>query len=225
VLASFSQTEFTSKGEAERGGVRSPVERLIGLYQELRAHLPPAKSSLVTFLGANPGEGTSTIAAGVAQAASEQLGRQVAFIDIDSRGAQAGADGATLADVMTRRVTLEQALTASQRTPNLHFGRLTREGVPVARVISDPACPETFARLRDTFDVVLFDAPPFSSSGDGLLVGSRTDGVVLVVEAGATRWQVARSIRDRVTSQGGVLVGVVLNKRKFYIPGKIYSRL
>jgi Mrp family chromosome partitioning ATPase len=51
------------------------------------------------------------------------------------------------------------------------------------------------------------------------------DGVVLVVEADKTRWPVAQSVKERIIQHGGNVLGMVLNKRRYYIPGFIYNRL
>ena len=51
------------------------------------------------------------------------------------------------------------------------------------------------------------------------------DGVVIVIEAGKTREQVAVRAKKELEEAGGKVLGVVLNKRKFYIPEWIYKRL
>ena len=47
----------------------------------------------------------------------------------------------------------------------------------------------------------------------------------LVLEAGKTRRQVAIRARKELEEAGGKLLGVVLNKRRYYIPDWIYRRL
>ena len=49
--------------------------------------------------------------------------------------------------------------------------------------------------------------------------------MVLVLEAGKTRKQVAVRAKQELEEAGGKLLGVVLNRRKFYIPEWIYKRL
>jgi Mrp family chromosome partitioning ATPase len=51
------------------------------------------------------------------------------------------------------------------------------------------------------------------------------DGVVLVVEAEKTRWPVAETVRDKIKNSGGNILGIVLNKRRYYIPDWIYNKL
>ena len=72
---------------------------------------------------------------------------------------------------------------------------------------------------------ILVDSPPATTSTDGLAISSKVDGVVLVVEAEKTRWPVAETVRDRIKSSGGNILGIVLNKRRYYIPEWIYKKL
>ena len=53
----------------------------------------------------------------------------------------------------------------------------------------------------------------------------KVDGVVIVVEADKTRWPVVQSVREKIVQHGGRLLGMVLNKRRYYIPEFIYKRL
>ena len=62
-------------------------------------------------------------------------------------------------------------------------------------------------------------------SADGLAVASKVDGVILVVEAEKTRWQTVRKVKDSISRVGGNILGVVLNKRRYYIPQSIYKHL
>ena len=82
-----------------------------------------------------------------------------------------------------------------------------------------------FTELREQFDHVLISAPPFSESAASILLSQLTDGVVLVVEAHATRRERARNVKESLTAAGVPLLGVVLNNRTFPIPDALYRRL
>ena len=60
---------------------------------------------------------------------------------------------------------------------------------------------------------------------DGPALVSQVDGVILVVEAEKTRWQVALSAKEKIIKSGGTILGTVFNKRKYYIPEYIYKYL
>jgi Mrp family chromosome partitioning ATPase len=79
--------------------------------------------------------------------------------------------------------------------------------------------------MRDRFDLILFDTPSLSEAVDAVVLAPFVDGTVVIVDAGATRWQVVRHAVDEIHAQQGRVLGVVLNKRRHYIPEYVYRRL
>ncbi len=79
--------------------------------------------------------------------------------------------------------------------------------------------------LRERFDLIIVDSPPATMFPDGPGIVSMVDGVVLVVEAEKTRWPVALSVKEKIERSGGKILGVVFNKRKYYIPSWLYRRI
>ena len=73
--------------------------------------------------------------------------------------------------------------------------------------------------------MVLIDSPPAVAYPDGLAICSKADGVLLVVAADGTRWPVVESVKERISRNGGKILGVVFNKRRHYIPEFVYRRL
>jgi Mrp family chromosome partitioning ATPase len=80
-------------------------------------------------------------------------------------------------------------------------------------------------RIRKNFDVILLDSPPATIISGNFDYFSKTDGVVLVVEAEKTRLPVLESTVNKVKKSGGRILGIVLNKRRYHIPDFIYRRL
>ena len=72
--------------------------------------------------------------------------------------------------------------------------------------------------MSDGYDHVVLDAPPFLGIPECRVLCAKVNGVVLVIESGRTRRQVALSAKKQLEGAGGKLLGVVLNKRKYYIP-------
>jgi capsular exopolysaccharide synthesis family protein len=76
---------------------------------------------------------------------------------------------------------------------------------------------EAFDRLlkaaRERFDFVIVDAPALRSIVDGIVLGVKTDGTVLVVSATSSEGRAVRGAVDKLRSVGGInLLGVVLNR-------------
>ena len=79
--------------------------------------------------------------------------------------------------------------------------------------------------MKPYFDWVLFDSPCIHSCNDASTLAAKMDGVVMVVQAEKTRWEVAQSAKERIESEKIKILGAVLNKRKMLIPAWAYKIL
>jgi len=79
--------------------------------------------------------------------------------------------------------------------------------------------------VRNSFDYVIFDSAPVPGFPDTQSLCSKVDGVVLVITYDKTRRQVALRAKKELEDAGAHILGVVINRRKYYIPDWIYRRL
>jgi Mrp family chromosome partitioning ATPase len=79
--------------------------------------------------------------------------------------------------------------------------------------------------FRLEFDYTIMHAPAAGRFGDAALLGRLSDGVVLVVEANATRRVTAQKAKEKLQAANARLLGTVLSERTFPIPEEIYRRL
>ncbi len=70
---------------------------------------------------------------------------------------------------------------------------------------------EVLAQLREQFDMVIFDGPPLLVN-EALVLASRLESVLLVIQPGRTREEVARMIMKQLRRAKANLIGVVLNR-------------
>jgi len=84
---------------------------------------------------------------------------------------------------------------------------------------------DRLAELRDEFDYLLVNAPPLNAFADGMVLGRMVDGVVLVLEADATRRETAVRVIEGLRNSNIPVLGAVLNNRKFPIPAALYKRV
>ena len=80
-------------------------------------------------------------------------------------------------------------------------------------------------KLKEKFDYIILDVPPVIGYDEPKVIGGKTDGVILVTHSGKTRQPVAIRAKKELTESGAKILGVVLNRKKNYIPGWIYRRL
>ena len=83
---------------------------------------------------------------------------------------------------------------------------------------------QRLADLRSCFDFVLIEASA-SSLNSAVMLGQFGDGVVVVVEAGVTRREVASKLIDELAAANICVLGTVLNNRRFPVPEKLYRAL
>ena len=76
--------------------------------------------------------------------------------------------------------------------------------------------------LKSVFDYIVFDSSSVMGSSEPALLSHYTDGVILVLSAETTKWEVAELVINTVETAGGVFMGSILNRRKFYIPKFLY---
>jgi protein-tyrosine kinase len=79
--------------------------------------------------------------------------------------------------------------------------------------------------MKQNSDYVIFDAQSVSGTSDVPLISKYFDGIILVVECEKTRWEVLQQAKEKIISIGGNILGVVLNKRIYYIPVKLYGKI
>jgi Mrp family chromosome partitioning ATPase len=79
--------------------------------------------------------------------------------------------------------------------------------------------------LPAEFAHVVISAPPVGLYADAALLAQKTDGIVLVLEANATRWRTVRKAKQALESAHVKVLGTVLNNRTFPIPEKIYRMI
>ena len=85
--------------------------------------------------------------------------------------------------------------------------------------------PALYAGLEEQFGLVVFDMPSAGRAGSATGLAALLDGVILVVEAERTRWQVARHTKNSLVQAGANVLGVVLNKRRDRVPNWLYRSL
>ncbi len=79
--------------------------------------------------------------------------------------------------------------------------------------------------LKKEFEYIVIDSPPVNTYTDVHVVASQVDGVVLVIHAGKTRREVVLRGKDHLEMAQANILGVVLNRKKHFIPKFLYNRL
>lgn len=173
-------------------------------------------SSLIGIAAPSGGEGTSLVAETLAGTLSAYHGGRVVLADGSSE------DVTRRASPVSPEADLEVAAQLWRR-PHEGFDR--QQGFDAA-AYPDRRGAEAFTdALRAACDVAVVVLPPLLKHPEALSLAAQLDGVVLVLEAERTRWEVAREAKQLMDGIGVKLLGVILNKRKRHIPDFLYRLL
>jgi capsular exopolysaccharide synthesis family protein len=176
----------------------------------------PPQALLVT--SAHPGEGKTFASVNLALALA-QRGSRVLLVDSDLRKPNvfkalglSDGEGPGLSSFLTGGHEIEQALQAFTAVPNLWL--LPPGPIPPnpAELLSSPAMEGLVGDLRQRFEYIVLDSPPLLLVTDGILLSTLTDGVLLVVESGATSRGALNRVRRILDRAGANTLGAVLNK-------------
>jgi len=191
------------------------------LLLRLLSSVAPGPSRVIQLIAAGDGAGVSKLAMDIAIIASAQYGRRVLLMDIEPpKGQSASAAladrGAALSTLPGRSRIMQ--VDGSSLYVTVPFG---------AQQLRGPALDwgAALATARRDFDLVVVDSPALERSSSGVVISGLADMTLAVVEAERTRAAAVRNLIDRIHAAGGQVIGAILNKRRFYIPRFIYSRL
>jgi protein-tyrosine kinase len=204
-------------------------EEMISLYQTITSLLPRVDCPSVLFIGSQSNEGTSTVARQLAKAVSLRMAKSVLLIDLDRSRPDLHVYGGLRPEASAEEAgkndqSSESAMYQVEES-SLFVMPLFQRTVVTPRTLDSIKGGGFWEPLKERFDLVIVDSPPATRFPDGLGVVSQVDGVIMVVEAEGTRWQVALSVKDKILKSGGNILGIVFNKRKYYIPEFIYRHL
>lgn len=172
------------------------------------------------------GAGASTVAVALAQLLSIRVGRPVGLVEANLRTPSLERiPGLVNAEPWNARHNFESGWgrTFSPLTgSDVHVSVARRSGKPLSRLrrLLEAWVPD---ELR--FERIVVDLPPVLSFPDAGIMGGRLDGVLLVLEADRSRWQVAKEAKLRLESAGCRVIGAVLNKKARHVPNWIYRLL
>ena len=202
---------------------------MTALYQSINSLLPDVRHKVIQFISSRQGEGTSTIIRELARVATTVMGRSVLLLDIDrahnnGRGLFGCASPPDLDEVVKGTLPIDQAICRVENT-TLFVSPLFQHSVLTPQKLGSGTTDQLWDQLRQRFEYVLIDSSPISASSDGLAIVRKVDGVIFVIEAEKTRWPVALAAKEKIVSHGGKILGMVFNKRRFYIPEFVYGKI
>ncbi|MEO5378834.1 MAG: CpsD/CapB family tyrosine-protein kinase [Magnetococcus sp. DMHC-6] len=90
-------------------------------------------------------------------------------------------------------------------------------------VFTSPHFGEKLSALAKAYRFLIFDTPAFLTCSDVSIAVSKFDGVLLVLACEQTKTEVTQLVLEKIDKVGGRVLGVILNRRKYYIPKFLYK--
>jgi Mrp family chromosome partitioning ATPase len=212
----------------------------------IQAHLKKVK--VIGISGIKSGQGTSTIAAMLATLASGKKSEEPDFGDEDdtpegSNKKSPRPQGVLLIDSNLQHPGLHQIFElpleggiwdiivhdmphdiGTNNIPNSDLTILTAGKSKDVKINQDHYLrfKSFLDQLRSRFEYIILDIPPLLHSAEGTIFSQLCDGMVLVLNTGTIKWEVIQETKKRLETANISVLGAVLNRRRFFIPEKIY---
>ena len=216
VLAEIPLSKESSTGAATENGVKDTG--ILEATRTMRTNLQymDIQGNLCAILVTSPsmGEGKTFISKQLAKAFAAS-GKKVLLVDADLRkneqDLESNAQGLT--DTIIGNADLGAVI---RNTETEQFDLLPSGPLPPnpSEMLDSEAMHKILDSLRSSYDIVIIDSSPIGMFSDPLVLASRADGTVLVLEARSTSTESLKSATKLLSGPNINLLGAVLNKVK-----------
>ncbi|MFK7696954.1 CpsD/CapB family tyrosine-protein kinase [Paenibacillus sp. HJGM_3] len=194
---------------------KSPISEA---YRSLRTNIEfssiDESVKVIMFTSAGPGEGKSTTVSNLAVVYA-QSDKHVLVIDADLRKPTMHhtfqkSNRWGLTSLLTGQATVGEVIKET------HIDRvdvLTAGPIPPnpSEILSSNRMTRLLEQLKETYDIILVDTPPALAVTDAQIIATKADGVVLVLDSGKVKREMAMKAKASLDYVKARILGVVLN--------------
>ncbi len=184
---------------------------------------------LIGITSCNKGEGVTTVAMNFAITLARHGDGRILLVD-------ANVESPEIHKVLKidRTPGLEEVLwegenfaTAIQTTaePNLWVLPAGKKSKRTPHIFEMGEFKELLKFVKEAYTFVIFDVPSMRAGNFAGQLGASIDGIMIIVEAEITRYQVVRTTKSQLEHFNANILGVVLNKRQFHVPRWLYDKI
>ncbi|HIK29585.1 MAG: polysaccharide biosynthesis tyrosine autokinase [Oscillatoriaceae bacterium SKW80] len=216
--------------KAQQSSDSTVLEAFRSLYTNIRLLSPQTPIRSLAISSASPGDGKSTVAFHLAQTAAA-IGQRVLLVDADLRSPHLhqrfglpnvrGLSDAISSDIGLNDIIQRAGGVWSEELPGednlfvLTAGSLFPDPI---KLLSSKKMLYLMEQFQAFFDLVIYDTPALVGLADGNIIGSHTDGVVMVVGLDKTDRALVMKALDSLKISGASVLGIVANGIKGYKP-------
>ena len=169
----------------------------------------------IAITSCTPNEGKSMTIANLAIVLT-QAGKSVLIMDCDMRNPTVHKNFNLSNKIgLSSCISMGTAVAdAVQETAIEGLDALTAGVIPPnpSELLGSERMQNILQRAKEEYDYVLIDTPPVLPVTDSLVLGSMVDGLILVIDSGEIKVEMARDVKNQLVHSGANILGVVLNK-------------
>lgn len=211
-----------------------PKSAVAEQYRTLRTNLQAINSKTqlktLTVTSSVNGEGKTITAINLAISMAQDLHKKgILLVDADLRRARVSKylgikEEKGLSDLISNGANVDDALLniGIDNLTILPAGKIPHNP---AEMLGSPKMKNLISALRAKYDYIIFDSPPLVPVTDAGVVGSQTDGVLMVIRANKTQKGVVEHSKHLLAQVHAKLLGYVLTNIQYHIPAYIYRYL
>lgn len=194
---------------------KSPISEA---YRSLRTNIEfsavDTEIRTIMVTSAGPGEGKSTTVSNLAVSYA-QSEKKVLIIDADLRKptlhhtfVQSNRQGLT--SVLTNQVKAADVIRETE-IENLYV--ITSGPIPPnpSEILSSRRMTSLIDEMKEQFDIIIVDTPPALAVTDAQIVAAKCDGVLMVVDFGKVKRDLAIKVKNNLERVQARILGVVIN--------------
>ena len=175
---------------------------------------------MIAFISARGGEGVSFTAFHYARSLASEGTRKILLLDAGKFNAHNYAQYGIIP-----KHTIVNAVTQGNMLSNAVYR--VNDTLAVARLGENYTFIlfSLWQELQALYDIIIIDTGSLAHCVDAVRLAANADAVVMVAQANQTRKPVLKNLCEALLGAGAKIAGVIVNKKKHYIPEAMYRKL
>ncbi len=204
---------------------------LLNLKNSIDSGMKGKESRVILFTSAIRGEGKTTIVASLARVLASGESSKILLVDCAVRNPELHrlfglGNEKGLVDYLAGRAAIKDVIQIVDQGALDLVAAGTIDGVEGTQMLFGSDRFAIFIKeVAAAYEYVLVDSSAILEAPETPILGSRVDGIVMVVFAGKTRREVIKRAMTMAEKLDGEFIGTVLNRKRYHIPEFIYRRV
>ncbi|GAX59181.1 capsular exopolysaccharide family [Candidatus Scalindua japonica] len=187
------------------------------------------KSSCKSIMVASSthGEGNSITTIYLSRVIAEESNSKVLLIDLNFRSKSrhyGNSKTKGVSEYLLEGVPLETTISQTE-VENLFVLTSGNKKCDLAQIIKSKGFSDLIDELKNKYTYIIIDSAPLQYYPESIVLASKVDGVLLVIQAEEVRKQIVLDTKKKLSAVNANILGIVLNRKKHYIPKSIYAYL